>query len=738
MAGANDQILEASIVLKDEFSAGMKQAQDALAAFDAKLKGVGQSGAKALSGLQTAAGKLGSNFESVGAALGQFDASTSKLLAKTANLTNRLLGVALAANTLGARDGGFKAAGDGLATFAGIAAALPGPVGLALGAVAGIAMAFKSLKDEEREAAEHMRHLQRQIEETRRAMYEARGAFSAGIMTSSNPALALTQNGIQNTKDAIGHQLALLEQARVAMDKNAARPLSEAFLRAKDSAEEAETNIAKLKKTLGELQDEAARLVLDEKMREMATESDVLHEKVMLNIVTPLDAAKERLRMTEQAMADLIKIQQKLAPEEFRKRMDGLLAEAGRNKSIIDAGQLDADLKRARDVISDFERDSGIALSEETKARLAAMGKESQRQLHDALEQIRKEVEANPLGGLELALADLTKESFSFRKAWNGIFGDMQRGFSDAFAGAILGTKKLSDSLKSMLNSLKQNMVKMLTDFVTSNLFKALGGGILGMFGIGGGMANGQATVDPRTGMPVNAGAVGGGFGGMSFGAAGGGAQAGLFGLQGTSAALAGLGLGAAGLGGAYLMQRGVQRANMGMSIAGGALTGAAMGTAIMPGIGTAVGAIAGAALGWAQGSRAKDQQAKAEARQRKLREEAEERHQLMLEEGRKLILSTVRSQFGGGLVTPDGAREISELFSGGISDSEIEGLAQKGRLNQPIGPGNGSAQYDVGGIHIALTAYVGGRYDISKISQELAEDIQSKLTSALSQGDGI
>lgn len=43
---------------------------------------------------------------------------------------------------------------------------------------------------------------------------------------------------------------------------------------------------------------------------------------------------------------------------------------------------------------------------------------------------------------------------------------------------------------------------------------------------------------------------------------------------------------------------------NMGMQVAGSALSGAAMGTAIMPGIGTAVGAVAGAATGYLKASK--------------------------------------------------------------------------------------------------------------------------------------
>ncbi len=165
-------------------------------------------------------------------------------------------------------------------------------------------------------------------------------------------------------------------------------------------------------------------------------------------------------------------------------------------------------------------------------------------------------------------------------------------------------------------------------------------------------------------------------------------------------------------------MQQGQQGSNSGMQIGGAAMMGAS--------IGAVAGALIGAAYGVFSSNRQKAQQKKAEERAEEQRAQAEAEYQKLLDQAKVLVKGSVRHQFGGGLGTPDAVAEISQLFSGDISNEEVESIGRRAALGQAVG------QYDVGGIHIAVNAQVSGAYDVDRLGSALGESIQSKLSSAL------
>lgn len=131
------------------------------------------------------------------------------------------------------------------------------------------------------------------------------------------------------------------------------------------------------------------------------------------------------------------------------------------------------------------------------------------------------------------------------------------------------------------------------------------------------------------------------------------------------------------GLLGSILSAQGQSKVNSGMMIGGGALSGAAAGTAILPGWGTAIGAVVGAIGGIFQSAGAKKQQ--------KLQEEAleEQRKQTKLQERLAALSfssSIVGQQIAGiGIVNSIDRNEFGELVAR-VSGSDLEMVLQRNR----------------------------------------------------------
>lgn len=123
------------------------------------------------------------------------------------------------------------------------------------------------------------------------------------------------------------------------------------------------------------------------------------------------------------------------------------------------------------------------------------------------------------------------------------------------------------------------------------------------------------------------------------------------------------------GLLGGILSSQGVKKSNSGLIIAGGALSGAAAGTAIFPGLGTAVGAVVGAIAGIFQSAGAKKQEKLQEAQL------AETRRQTALQERVAALTFTssiIGQQTSSGIVGSVERNEFGQLIAN-IKGSDIQ-----------------------------------------------------------------
>lgn len=682
--------LSAVISLKDQISAPLRQVQANLNDIRSRFSLVQKTASASL-------GEVGTQVKNIASGFGHLDASASKFLGKTANLTNRLLGVALAAQGLAGNNSSLKAASEGLQTFAGIALALPGPVGLTVGALAGLAVAFKQISTNQKEAAEKAKEFKFEMQQMQRDLFEARGQFLAKLATAKNPALAEVESQMESIKEQIGTAYGKLSQAQTGMFENKSKPLSHQFLAAKESAQDAQEKIDELTKKLGELRSESDRLTLGDKLKELQKESESTKLKIDFGVITPLEGAEQQLRLTEKAIDDLSKAQESMPTDQFSEKLRDLVSIANEQRKIIDAAKDSKEVARARGSVDDFETRSGILLSEDTKARLAELGKESHAKLHEALERVRSEAESDPMRGLELALADLTKQSFNFRDAWRGIFADISEGISNAFADSLTGAKKFSAAFRDIGKDLLRSMIKMFVGGMTQSALGGMAGGLMGLLAPG--SATPVATLSAGGQQSSNGGVNLSSIAGVSSG------------LGLSSATMTALGGAVAG---GAIAAGGIQSGNTTQSTVGGAMAGAALGTMILPGIGTAVGLVAGALAGFIGGSRAK-------RRARKKRREAEAQalaaHQAAVKKAGMLLKTDIRSRLSGGLATEDAAASVGQLFSEDLSESELNQFGGAAAINAREGEITKQANIT---NHIQITAEIAGSYDVARLSRDL------------------
>jgi len=142
--------------------------------------------------------------------------------------------------------------------------------------------------------------------------------------------------------------------------------------------------------------------------------------------------------------------------------------------------------------------------------------------------------------------------------------------------------------------------------------------------------------------------------------------------------------------------------------------------------LGALIGGIGGGIFGALSGSKGKQEAQKAKEEQEQAMEEA----QAALEEQRKkaqgLILTHLRTTYGGGMATTQAAEEIGQLISGGISVGELAQFGGSQAIVERQAAIEGAAQtaIDVGGITINAT--IAGPYDVERLATDLGNYLQN------------
>jgi hypothetical protein len=677
---ANEQVLTAVFRARDEMSQALAKPQAAVKQLGEGFKQTQQAATKSF-------GEVGKQLKSVSASFAILDQSATRAMAKTANMANRLIGIAVAAQGLGGKDGKLAAATDALTTFAGIAVALPGPVGLGVGALAGLAVAFMRLTESQREAAEQMREFRAEMVQMERELYEARGQFLGKILTSKNPALAQTEHEMESIKRQIGSAYGRLAEAQVEMNANRGKPLSEAFLKAKESALDAQEQIDELTGKLKGLQAESDRLTVAEKIKALGDESEIVHGKVMQGIVTPAEAAEERLRGLEAAIVDLLRAQKSMGSIEFAEKMDELSAAADKERAIIEQARRDKEAQSA---------DERKQTEERRRAEERAL-KGLENQWGTALPQ-----------AVETYLDSLkTVKDFTL-----DLFRGMEGAFSSAIEGILSGGQKMKSVFKALASDLKKTFLRTISQGLSQQLMAGLVGGVGALFGMGGPAsaavptAQGSGSTGAASSGGVNLSSLGSGLSGLASG-------------EGT-AALLGLGMAGAAIGAG-----GVKSGNMGQSIGGMAMAGMSIGALAGP-IGAVAGLAIGAIAGAVMGSRAKRREKRARRRAAYL---AAIQYQQALDRARVVLKKDIRNKMGGGLATQDAASDYGRLLSGDLSASEIESFGSPEAIAARANEVNRQTNVNVGGITVQAT--IAGSYDVARLAEELSYHLQNQAGTA-------
>lgn len=345
---------------------------------------------------------------------------------------------------------------------------------------------------------------------------------------------------------------------------------------------------------------------------------------------------------------------------------------------------------------------------------------ENQKKRNEEAKKAREEYEKiaamDPWGGFNLALEEAIKNLGNFRDLFSNVIDSVTRSMSNAFEKMMTDGRHWKDAMRDFFGNIKQSFIKMIADIMAQQAVKQLAMLMLGVTSTAGTGLPGQSNLS--TDMAVNQAALGGQQ--LAAGQAGGGGPGML--------APIGMGVGLA------VGTAGEQRGNVGQSTAGyamaGLMAGAQIGSLAGP-VGTAIGAIVGglggAAYGFMSGSKAREEAKKAEADEEAAANEAAEQ----LEEQRKaaaMVLKTsISTQLGGGLATPEAMDAASKLFSGDVTSQDIADmgpgaaasiLSQAGMVNMMAA---NQGQINVGAPVINVqVGQIASSYDAQKLAEDL------------------
>lgn len=379
-------------------------------------------------------------------------------------------------------------------------------------------------------------------------------------------------------------------------------------------------------------------------------------------------------------------------------------------------------------------------LSDEQLQKLAIL-KERLGENERALNRVKKAMDNTFDRGFSKAIQDYVDGISTLREKFVSMFKSIEDAMTDMTSKLIEGTERWQDVVKDFLRDIKKSFIKMISEILVQGMMKQFLGAIGGIFGGGainvgnlasgngsspapGGNAAGQAAaIAASTGMSMT-GVMANFSGGAAGAAAGGGFN--LMGMLPFLGVTAGMGL----------LNQGQQTGNTFQSGLGGGFAGAGLGAMIGGPIGAIIGGGLGIFGGSFLGSKAKQDAEKEKQEQEDALEQQEEELRKQREEARGLIIKSVRSQFGGGNAIEQVGDTVGQLFSGGISDQEIEQfggaqavLAQRGAIEQLAG--NQGIMVQVGAPQITVGS-VSSAYDVSQMARDLGILIGNGIQSGL------
>ncbi len=372
---------------------------------------------------------------------------------------------------------------------------------------------------------------------------------------------------------------------------------------------------------------------------------------------------------------------------------------------------------------------------------------EAARQLERQLEKVQAEeerlialqeklMEMDPKWGLHEAIKQASMEFMTMKDVFLEVFKAMERGFSEAIQGLMEGGKRFRDRMRDFFKDIGNSFKKMLADMIAQQLklqILGMGGGapqmsMPGSPGAPGGGGGGQFTMGSFLGaLPL----IGGLFQPAQYAMAGKmpvqTQQAGLLsGLFSGGQGLLGLSPGMTGLLGLPFLGAAGQSDDPGK----GALTGAAGGFMTGMGIGGPIGGVlgllGGGLYGALSGSKGKREAEKAKEEQEEAIQQAEEALEEQRKKAQGLIMTHLRTTYGGGMATQAAAEDIGRLMSGGISVEELEQFGGSQAIVDRQAAIEGMAQTRIQVEGITVNATISGPYDVERLAQDLGQYLQN------------
>lgn len=352
--------------------------------------------------------------------------------------------------------------------------------------------------------------------------------------------------------------------------------------------------------------------------------------------------------------------------------------------------------------------------------------------------------EMNLKFGFQKAVEEWTDEFATLKDVFKDIFDTMKDSFSDIMYAMMGSGKKFRDTMRQIFRDIGNSFKRMIADFASQQFLRELLMTISpGSVYSPGSMLTPAALSLAGGGGPAAASLASAslGAGGSIMGnpfltaapAAASVPGAGLFGgsgILGLSAGLSGL-LGAGAVMGATQAKDPVSGGLLGG--AGGAMLGGAL---VAGPIGALIGGVLGAGLGIFSGGKAKEEEEKAKEAEEEAAQQAAEELERQRALAQDLILTQLRTRYGGGLATPEAAVSMGQLMSGGLSPEEIaqfgDPAAIAAQAQQIMGT---AANIMMGGLHVAVTAYVSGNYDVQRLGEDIGSYTIGFVESALAGG---
>lgn len=444
---------------------------------------------------------------------------------------------------------------------------------------------------------------------------------------------------------------------------------------------------------------------------------------------------EEKIKLTQKAIVDMqaaLKESDGDTPEyknhinELRKALDNL------NEGQRVATDLLLNFKKIMKDIRETAEDAGLDLTSQQLQQITMDAIDGTKSVNKWMEELIRARDENPMTGLVAAMKEFVKYGTDFRQIFGQAFLAAESAFSDMVAGIIEGGRRMKDLLASFFNDIKRSFIRMVSDIIAQQAMKQ----IIGLF-LPSGTTNvpvptGQSFA-PTPGSLVPPGTTPGSPGSPGVPGAPAVLAAGL--SVPSMLAMAGIPLGLS------IAQQGMAEGDRASSAFGGGLSGAGLGFMVGGPIGAAIGLFAGGGLGFLGGSKAKREEEKAKEEAEEQQAEAERQLDEQRKKAATLLKTSIRSQMGGGLATPEAVGAISQLMSGDITADDIANLSPSALQGIMGSQGDieqlaANQQITVGAPVISVSVgQIASSYDAQRLAEDLGFHFAASLQAAAAGG---